>query len=74
MTYGSKVHKPKCCARLPAIQGRSAPPMLPRLARKPIALDRMRLGSVSDISAMVVGKIGPRLKPVKNRAKAETAN
>src|SRR6266704_2048674 len=29
MTYGSKVHKPKCCARLPAIQGRSAPPMLP---------------------------------------------
>ena len=73
-TYGSKIQIPKCCARLPATQGRSAAPMLPRLAMKPIALGTMRLGSVSDISAMVVGKIGPRLKPVKNRAKAATGN
>ena len=74
MTYGIKIHMPKCWARLPAIKGRRAPPMLPKLARKPIALGTMRLGSASDISAMVVGKIGPRQKPVMNKAMDATAN
>src|SRR5579875_1483144 len=72
ITYGNSDQRPTYCARLPASQGKRAAPMLPRLARKPIAVGTIREETSVGINALVVGQIGPRLKPVRKSPKAVT--
>src|SRR4051794_5744405 len=69
-TKGSRVQRPSPSARLPASQGNSAAPILPALAIKPMALGSKRGGTQPAISAIMVGKMGPKLKPARKRPAA----